>query len=162
MSAEATGTLRSGAQERPCSGGFETKQSLWPWTPAASGFTCPLCLCEKSGSTWSNPQGSGDQQQHKIPAWISQAPSRQVYTSHQNFAEIPDELNLQAHGLQSRFYHPGQRGRPHRSHLRVGFFPDLSCNRDENETCTFDYAFQLLLPIPLGSHHRVHYLLLVH
>lgn len=36
------GTLRSSAQQHPCSGGFEMKQSLWPWAGDAASVVFHL------------------------------------------------------------------------------------------------------------------------
>lgn len=66
-------------------------------TPAASGFTCPLCLWEKISSAWTKPKESGEGagQQCKIPAQssFSKALFNQVLMFHQNLAEVPDKLN---------------------------------------------------------------------
>lgn len=60
---------------------------------AESGFTCPLCWWEKSSSTWSKTQRKWGPAHAQGPGGFCKAPLQQVLVSHQNLAEILDQLS---------------------------------------------------------------------
>ena len=128
---------------------LKQNKACGPGTPAASGFTCPLCLWEKSSSTWTKPMQNGDHggQQRRIPASFSKAPSQQALMSHQNLAEVLDKLSTcKSVGCHPAFITLCGGGDPadRISGFCFIFFPGLSCSHGgENETCTFASVFQL-------------------